>query len=130
MPAACACSPEKLFPTAEMVTLDEPPTVNVTGMSITCGNVLIDWITSVAWTTPGESPAEDAATVICPGPVPDSGYTVSQLVLGLAGSTAAVQFCPAGTVTVTTSCTDADVLELSATCARDARRVPAFATAA
>src|SRR5579862_3187909 len=75
-----------------------------------CGSVLVDWKARSARYTPLARPEADAVMFSTAGPVPESGETVSQLVLRLAGSIARLQACPNGTLTFTWALADPEEL--------------------
>jgi hypothetical protein len=81
---------EAAFVTPPILTLDDPPTVNVTGTLRYCGVPLATLTNTVALYTPFERPVADAVSVICPAPVPDAADNLSHEVTALFGDTFAV----------------------------------------
>src|SRR6266852_9505730 len=87
IPGAKALRNDAAFVTEVIFVVGDAPTSNTTGTLMYAGVVLAEVTISVAWYTPLASPAAEAWILNCAGPVPESGETVSQLVVRLAGNT-------------------------------------------
>ena len=90
IPGAKTALPEALFPMASIVMVEEPPTTIVTGTLTAWGTALDASSETTARYTPFASRAAEACRSTCPGPAPERGETVSQLVVLLPGNTEAV----------------------------------------